>query len=357
MWWEFDKSDRDWEKWPVLGLILTPSNISVSQVQLLDGLGSLGRVWGEEDPSLVGEDNQHNSVQRLIRDMGCVSTWVHVIQLTNWSSSISQCPAHPPSRSWINKHCRGTWILLVVILAVADWELCWNFKSDGERIAEVAWGWARRPPSQAMEGVHRRQSRAARRPSSWGRSSPSSSSSSASASAPPSRPPSTPSRRGGKEPRRHSLGQFLESSTSHFSYLVSRKFHNFYLCPLCATPSSLADVYTADILSDFRTSCGKVPFNMGGEGDISSWLHHWRWHLHPLWPPPVGQPHHSLPRLLLLDPLPRGAFSSKICWGWFDNVEWFWLFLFSLFYHGVLSFLISWFHCTSTNAVENIISS
>ena len=179
---------RNHEKWPVFGLIWTPSNIGVSQVQLLAWLGSLVRVLGEEDPShptWVAEDNQHNSVQRLSRDMGCVSRWVHVIQLTNWSSSrLSVCPAHPPLRSWINKHCR--WILVVVILAVEDWESSKTLKV--KVIAEVAWEWARRRRCQAMGGVHRRrQSRGARRPSSWGRSSPSCSSSSASASAPLSR--------------------------------------------------------------------------------------------------------------------------------------------------------------------------
>ena len=45
---------------------------------------------------------------------------------------------------------------------------------------------------------------------------------------------------------------------------------------------------------------------MGGEGDLPGRLHHRRRHLHPLWSPAMGQPHHCLPRLLLPHPLPRG---------------------------------------------------
>ena len=177
---QITKSDRFSASYDLLA-----TSVSVKCNCWLDS-GLLCESWAKKIlPTWASEDNQHNSVQRLSRDMGCVSRWVHVIQLTNWSSSrLSVCPAHPPLRSWINKHCR--WILVVVILAVADWESCKTL--EVKVIAEVAWEWARRLRCQAMEGVHRRQqSRAARRPSSWGRSSPSCCSSSASGSAPPSR--------------------------------------------------------------------------------------------------------------------------------------------------------------------------
>ena len=98
------------EKWPVLclsyGLLATWMDMAVKCNYWLDP--GLGPVFGEEDFNPTwSEDNQHNSVQRLRRDMsgGMRLNMSSRDPLTNWSSfkqseaSQSLPPTLPPSES------------------------------------------------------------------------------------------------------------------------------------------------------------------------------------------------------------------------------------------------------------------